>query len=417
MYKRILALICALLLLTAPALSAPAVDYTLFGSVLHQNPPTEDKFFLTYEGQPYSLLDDCARFDEAMSLYGGKSRAVYEYTLPQGSFSIEACDPLLVGRMTIDVPYRAQLTVLQGNRRSGEYDVIESRELTDVYVDEILLPRAENGAPVLMDRIYLYSYDVSGETKHMAATLYFDYEGFTAGYAGAEAEPISIDDMPDRLVTTDGTMELVKRSSGEYVMRPVHAGLLAAFLPAAICVLMMLLILARRKKSKPSAATEVKAAEPSPAPDEPLSAGHELLRKIQSESLRIGDSEISDLADKIQAICSQMLASADEQPDKAAMLRRFLNYYLPTSLKLLSCLRTVRQRGVSKVEVDKVRTDALHGLDMIVTACQKQLDNLYRDEILDVSADIDVLEQMLARDGFTESGLDKVRSSFNPSDN
>lgn len=410
MYKRLLALICVLMLLTAPALSAAKVDYTLFGSVLHQNLPSEEKFFLTYEGEQYSLLDDCARFDEAFSIYGGKSHAVYEYTLPQGSFSIEAGDPQLVGRMTIDVPYRAQLTVLEGNRRSGEYDIIESRELTDVYVDEIFLPRDENGAPVLMDRIYLYSYEVSGETKHMAATLYFDYEGFTAGYASAEAEPISSDDLPDRLVTTDGTMELVKSSSGEYVMRPVHSGALAAFIPAAICVLMMLLILVRRKKSKTSAPAEVKAAEPSPTPDEPLSPGHELLRKIQSESLRIGDEEISDRTDKIQSICAQMLAAADEQPDKAPMLRRFLNYYLPTSLKLLSSLRTMQQRGVSKAEVDKVRASALHGLDMVLTASQKQLDNLYRDEMLDVSADIDVLEQMLARDGFTENGLDKFRS-------
>lgn len=411
MYKRILVLVCALLL-TASALSAANIEYTLFGEILHLTPPSEEEFFLTYEGERYSLLDDRARFDEAMSLYGGKSRAVYEYTLPQNSFSIEGGAEQLVGRMTVDVPYRAQLTVLQGNRRSGEYDIIESRELTDVYVDEVLLPRGADGAPVLMDRIYLYSYDASGETKRMAATLYFDYEGFTAGYASAEAKPIGIEDMPDRLVTTDGTMELVKRPSGEYVMRPVHSGVLAVFLPAAICVLMMLLILARRKKSRPSAAAEVRAVEPSAAPDEPISAGHELLRSIQSESLRIGDEEISARADRLHAVASQMLAAADEQPDKAPKLRRFLNYYLPTSLKLLSCLRTVRQRGVSESEVDKVRTDTLHGLDMIVSACQKQLDNLYRDEILDISADVDVLEQMLARDGFTESGLDKVRERF-----
>ena len=43
------------------------------------------------------------------------------------------------------------------------------------------------------------------------------------------------------------------------------------------------------------------------------------------------------------------------------------------------------------------------------TACQKQLDTLYKDDILDVSTDIDVLEQMLKRDGFTEGELSQLR--------
>lgn len=170
MYKRILALLYALMLLTAPTLAAENIDCTLFGEVLYQNPPSEDQFFLIFDGKRYSLLDDRARFDEALSIHGGKSRAVYEYTLPQNSFSVEDDgSELLVGRMNIDVPCRAQLTMLEGNRRSGEYAAIESRELTDVYVDEIFLPRDENGAPVLMDRIYPYSFEASGQMKRMAA--------------------------------------------------------------------------------------------------------------------------------------------------------------------------------------------------------------------------------------------------------
>lgn len=74
----------------------------------------------------------------------------------------------------------------------------------------------------------------------------------------------------------------------------------------------------------------------------------------------------------------------------------------------------MRQRGVSKA--DKVLTLALRSLDMVLVACQKKLDNLYRDEILDVTTDIDVLEQMLERDGFTESGLDRLRSGISDSD-
>lgn len=386
MLKRILALICALLL-TVSALAAVSIEYTLFGEVLHLDPPSEDRFFLTCEGEQYSLLDDRARFDEAFSIYGGKSRAVYEYTLPQGSFSIEDDGkPLLVGRMTIDVPARAQLTVLEGNRRSGNYSVIDSRELTDVYADEVFLPRGSKGQPVLMDRIYLYTYEIAGETRRMAATLFFDYEGFTAGYAAA-ADPAA-------------------QAAGR-----IRAGLNYVFLASAVIPLIVILTLIRaflRRKKQ--------AAAPAPAAghsdSEPLSAGRGLLESIRSESMRIGDPEISGRTDRILWLCGQMLDTAEEQPAKASLLRRFLNYYLPTTLKLLTCLRTVHERGVSDTEVLRLRASALHGLDMVLTACQKQLDNLYRDEMLDLSADIDVMEHMLVRDGFAESGLDKVRGNF-----
>ena len=44
-------------------------------------------------------------------------------------------------------------------------------------------------------------------------------------------------------------------------------------------------------------------------------------------------------------------------------------------------------------------------MNLILTACQKQIDNLHRDNMLDISTDIDVLEQMLKRDGFTENEI------------
>lgn len=392
MHRRILALICAFLLLAAPGLSAANIDYTLFGEGIHQNLPAESDFFLTYNEEKYSLLDDCACFDEALSIYGGKTRAVYEYTLPQGSFSAEDDgSELLLGCMTIDIPYRAQLTVLEGNRRSGEYTVIESCELTDVYVDEILLPRGENGAPVLVDRIYLYSYEVAGETKRMAATLYFDYEGFTAGY------------------TVSGTASEAIESSVE---APTHSVAYLMLIPVLVCLALLMTILHRRRSAHAPAKTAPKAVEPAaPVAGENLSRGEELLRQIQAEDLRIGDSEVSERVEKVENICAQMLATVAEQPSKASQLRRFLNYYLPTTLKMLTFLRTVRRRGVSKSEVDKVRASTLHGLDMVLAACQKQLDNLYRDGMLDLSTDIEVLEQMLERDGLAESGLDRLRNS------
>ncbi len=126
--KRRILILLLILMLGAFSLAEGAVhlDYSLYGEAFHGQLPPEEDYFLTCGGEKYSLLDDRASFSEAYSIYGGKSRAVYEYTLPAGTFDGETP----VGSMIIDVPYRAELTVLEGNRRSGEYRIVDSRILT-----------------------------------------------------------------------------------------------------------------------------------------------------------------------------------------------------------------------------------------------------------------------------------------------
>ena len=68
-------------------------------------------------------------------------------------------------------------------------------------------------------------------------------------------------------------------------------------------------------------------------------------------------------------------------------------------------IRVMQERGISASELAKHRQSLNRGLDMVNTACQKQLDNLYKEKMLDITTDIDVLEQMLKRDGFIEGDL------------
>ena len=82
-----------------------------------------------------------------------------------------------------------------------------------------------------------------------------------------------------------------------------------------------------------------------------------------------------------------------------------MNYYLPTTLKMLANYRTMLQRGVSYQEMNQARDTAVRGMNMVLTACQKQIDNLHKENMLDISTDIDVMEQMLKRDGYTENEI------------
>ena len=139
--------------------------------------------------------------------------------------------------------------------------------------------------------------------------------------------------------------------------------------------------------------------------DQVIITGQEMLRTITKENAAIPDRELTDLMNNLSVKCEQIFRTVSECPSKAPQVRKFMNYYLPTTLKMLANYRTMEQRGVSYGEMREARETTIRGMNLNLTACQKQIDNLHRDNMLDISTDIDVLEQMLKRDGFTDNEI------------
>ena len=139
--------------------------------------------------------------------------------------------------------------------------------------------------------------------------------------------------------------------------------------------------------------------------DQVITTGIQMLDTIRRENAAIPDQELTEQMNNLSLRCEQIFRTVSETPSKAPQVRKFMNYYLPTTLKMLANYRTMQQRGVSYGEMKEARETTVHGMNLILTACQKQIDNLHRDNMLDISTDIDVLEQMLKRDGFTENEI------------
>ena len=139
--------------------------------------------------------------------------------------------------------------------------------------------------------------------------------------------------------------------------------------------------------------------------DQVITTGQDMIATIKKENAAIPDQELTEQMINLSIKCEQIFRTVSESPSKAPQVRKFMNYYLPTTLKMLANYRTMQQRGVSYGEMKEARETTVHGMNLILTACQKQIDNLHRDNMLDISTDIDVLEQMLKRDGFTENEI------------
>ncbi|MBR1586001.1 MAG: 5-bromo-4-chloroindolyl phosphate hydrolysis family protein [Clostridia bacterium] len=141
------------------------------------------------------------------------------------------------------------------------------------------------------------------------------------------------------------------------------------------------------------------------AVDSLVEKGQEMLRQIRNENDLIPDESLSSQMDQLDDVANRIFHTVAEQPGKAPQIRRFMDYYLPTTLKMLQGYRKMDERQVSGSEADATRLQIRQAMDVVLKAFDKQLHALYQDDMLDISTDIDVMEAMLKQDGLVESGI------------
>ena len=113
----------------------------------------------------------------------------------------------------------------------------------------------------------------------------------------------------------------------------------------------------------------------------------------------IKDAKISTQITHLEATTGKIIDTVVEKPSKLPQIRKFMNYYLPTTLKLLNAYDRMDSTGVSGTNIDGTIGKIEDMLDTICVAFSRQLDALYGEEALDISADITVMEQRLAQEG------------------
>ena len=126
-----------------------------------------------------------------------------------------------------------------------------------------------------------------------------------------------------------------------------------------------------------------------------------------SEMKRLNDSiedpTISAQIERLETTTQKIIGVVVEKPEKLSQISRFLNYYLPTTLKLLNAYDRMDAAGVSGINIDGTKGKIEDMMETICKAFDKQLDALFGDEALDISADITVLEQMLQQEGLGDT--------------
>ena len=109
--------------------------------------------------------------------------------------------------------------------------------------------------------------------------------------------------------------------------------------------------------------------------------------------------ELAAMHKTTTAICDWLEAHPESQPKT----RRFAEYYIPTTLKLLHTYNDVQ--GQQGENAETIRRDIAGILHTLNQAYSNLYDNLLSDVAMDVSSEIAALQGMLANDGLTGEGL------------
>ena len=197
-------------------------------------------------------------------------------------------------------------------------------------------------------------------------------------------------------------------------------GILSCAVVSAIVYAILRIVLPGKKTDEPPKAAapeqpQPKQAEkkpepqPEPEPEEKLPPelqsviyqGKRAIADICRLNDEIPDERMSAQIDLIERLTAQIFDCVRKNPKKLSQIRQFLNYYLPTTIKLMEQYVTLQNQSLKTENITEGMQKIEDLLDKVIIAFQRQLDALFEADVVDITADIRVMEQMMASEGLT----------------
>ena len=133
-----------------------------------------------------------------------------------------------------------------------------------------------------------------------------------------------------------------------------------------------------------------------------IEEGKESIEQIREANEAISGEVISQKLDRLEVILCKIFEYVENHTDELPETRKFMGYYLPTTLKLVNAYREMDAEPIQGENIRSAKHEIEETLDTINYAFENLLDSFYQDKAMDISTDITVLETMLAQEGLTE---------------
>ena len=166
----------------------------------------------------------------------------------------------------------------------------------------------------------------------------------------------------------------------------------------------------KKEEKKAEKKPEAPKSTGNPEIDNLIKERERALSEMRRLNDSIEDETISAQIDHLEEVTSKIIDQVIKEPAKLPQIRRFLDYYLPTTLKILNAYDRMDAMGVSGDNIDSTKQRVERMMGTIVQAFDKQLDALFGAEAMDISTDITVMENLLAQEGLAGEGKKTTKS-------
>lgn len=133
-----------------------------------------------------------------------------------------------------------------------------------------------------------------------------------------------------------------------------------------------------------------------------IEAGRACIRQIKQANDEIPGEEISKKLYRLEEIIEKIFNYVELHPAQLPEIQKFMEYYLPTTLKLVNTYAEFDRISVQGENITTAKNEIENTLDTINLAFEKLFDSLFMNAAMDVSTDISVLETLLAQEGLTQ---------------
>lgn len=136
-----------------------------------------------------------------------------------------------------------------------------------------------------------------------------------------------------------------------------------------------------------------------------IDEGRQFVMEIKDANIAIPGEDISRKLDRLEEVTGKIFDYVEIHPEKFPEIKKFTEYFLPTTLKLVDAYRKLDYQPVKGDNISSAKKEIEETMDTINLAFENLLDGLFEDLAMDISTDISVLETMFAQEGLTEKNM------------
>ena len=134
-----------------------------------------------------------------------------------------------------------------------------------------------------------------------------------------------------------------------------------------------------------------------------IAEGQNYITKLHYLNDLIEDEVVSEKLYRMEDLLKEIFRRLEDSPHQLPKMRKLMNYYLPTTIKLLQAYSEFDDVSAPNQDIISAKSEIEKTIDIINEAFTELLNKLFQESAFDASADAQVLQTMLAKEGLTKT--------------